>query len=548
MMRLRRATGLAAALCTAAAIAPACGTDDPVFPPPEETKFEPAAGGVRRILSHEYTRSIALVLGAEASEAAETPKDIAQEGFDAIGATILPPSAEPIEIYERSAEAVAETALNNPATLAATAPCVSAAQATDSCYREVATKVGRLMWRRPLAQEEIDSLVGVATFAADWDPANAFEAAIKYELMALLQSPNFLYITALGQPDEASGHRKLDAYELASRLSFFLLSRTPDAALLDKAEAGELETPEQIRSAAQTMIESSDARLSVELFYDELLRLRFLAETAKNAETFPTWTPELAAAMRQETLLLVEDLVWTRNADIRTLFNADYTYVNPELAAHYGLILPPGSTGFSKVFWREEQHRAGFTSQGAFLAHQSGPLRNSPTKRGKAVLKFILCEDPPPPPNNVVPELPMPPPGGATLRELLDLHMDDPACAPCHAQTDPIGFAFESFDAIGRHRTADEYGFPIDATGAVDGLGEWTNAAELGELLANDSRTGPCFVRGLVRGKLGHTESSGEARAIDALAASFAEGGHSMQSLLVDMAAHALFRYVNEPR
>ena len=109
-----RATGVAAALCTAAVLAPACGTDDePTFPPPDETGFEPAAGGVRRILSHEYTRSIALVLGAEAADAVETPTDIAQEGFDAIGATILPPSAEPIEIYERSAESVAEAALAN---------------------------------------------------------------------------------------------------------------------------------------------------------------------------------------------------------------------------------------------------------------------------------------------------------------------------------------------------------------------------------------------------------------------------------------------------
>jgi hypothetical protein len=288
----------------------------------------------------------------------------------------------------------------------------------------------------------------------------------------------------------------------------------------------------------------------VELFYDELLRLRFLVETAKNAETFPTWTPELAAAMRQETLLLVDDLVWKKNVDIRTLFNADYTFVNKALADHYGIIFPPGGAPdeFMRFIWPAKQMRAGFTSQGAFLAHQSGPLRNSPTKRGKAVLKFILCEEPLPPPDNVVPELPMPPPGGATLRELLDLHMDDPACSSCHSQTDPIGFAFESYDAIGRYRTEDESGFPLDSSGLVEGLGEWTNAAELGELLANDPRTGPCFVKGLVRGKLGHTESNGEAPAIDALAASFAESGHSMQSLLVEMAAHGLFRYVNEPR
>jgi hypothetical protein len=550
-MRLKRASILGAALWTTAILAPGCSEEEVSFPePPPEVQFEPAPGGMRRILANEYTRSIGLVLGPEAAAAVETPVDIAQEGFDAIGATILAPSAEPIEIYERSADAVAEAVLANRATLAETASCVNGGD--DSCFTDVAEDVGRLLWRRPLEAAEVESLVAVADFAGNWaaqqdPPLDAFDQALKYELMAMLESPNFLYIRGLGAPDPSTGYRRLDAFELATRLSFFLLGRTPDAALLDLAEGGGLETEEQIRAAAADMLASDEAKVSVEVFYEELLRLRFLATAPKNAMTFPTWTPELAEAMRQETLLLVNDLVWERDADIRELFDADYTFVNDALAGHYG-ITPPGSgEGFEKVDWPAVQNRAGFTSQGSFLALQSGPLRNSPTKRGKFVLQVILCTTVLPPPDDVVPELPEPPPGGASLQELLEMHMDDPACASCHAQTDPIGFGYEFFDAIGRYRPFDGM-IEVDGSGAVDGLGEWTNAAELGAVLAADPRTGPCVVKSLLRGKIGHTETEGELPAINEVAAGFAEAGHSMQSLLVEMASHPLFRYVNEPR
>src|SRR4030095_5629091 len=162
-------------------------------------------------------------------------------------------------------------------------------------------------------------------------------------------------------------------------------------------------------------------RVRSDVFYEERLRLRFLATAPKNAMTFPTWTPELAEAMRQETLLLVNDLVWERDADIRELFDADYTFVNDALAEHYDMTPPGSGAQFEKVDWPASQNRAGFTSQGSFLALQSGPLRNSPTRRGKFVLQVILCTTVLPPPNNVIPDLPEVPPGGASLQELLEM-------------------------------------------------------------------------------------------------------------------------------
>jgi hypothetical protein len=508
--------------------------------------FKPAAGGMRRLLAHEYLRSIALVLGPEAAAAAEPPVDIAQEGFDAIGATILSMSIDPVEFYERSAEQVAEAVLDAPGTIGALAPCVVSGTNTMQCYQEIATNVGRLLWRRPLTTEEVASLADVAAFASAWESPNDFDDAVKYELMAMLQSPQFLYVTEVGVPDEPSGFRKLEPYELASRMSFFLLGRTPDADLLDKAEAGELGTDEQIRAVAKQMIESDEAKLSLDTFYDELYRLRFLATTAKSSAIFPEWTQQLAAAMRQETLLLVNDIVWEQDADIRTVLNADYSFVDATLATHYG-VTPPTDGTFKKVTWPATQKRAGFISQGSFLAHQSGPLRNSPTKRGKFVLQFVLCRNVPPPPANVIPELPADPPGDPTLQELLEQHMEDDSCASCHSQTDPVGFAFEFYDAIGRFRTTDN-GKPVSGAGEVEGVGEWNNATDLGNLLASHDDTTTCIVKNFIRGKLGHTEKQDELPAVDELAETLAENSYSLKSLLVDMTANRLFQYVNEPR
>jgi hypothetical protein len=508
--------------------------------------FEPAPGGMRRLLSTEYIRSIGLVLGAEAAAQAAPPEDIAQSGFDAIGAATLPMSIDPVEFYERSAEAVAEAVLSAPQRIADHAPCVTAGSAVDTCYEEVARNVGRLLWRRALADEEVASLVDVAKFAAAWEGEDDFHDAIKYELSALLQSPAFLYITEVGVPDEKTKFRKLDPIELASRMSFFLLGRTPDGALLDQAESGGLETEEEIRATAEYMLAGDEAKVSLDAFYDELFRLRNLADTAKNAELFPAWTPTLAEAMRTETLMLIDDVVWKGDADFRTMFSADYTYVNAELATLYN-VPPPSGTGFEKVTLPEVQHRAGYTSQGAFLTHQSGPRRNSPTKRGKFVLSVLLCRTVKPPPPDVVPQLPENPPGNPSLQELLEQHMKDPSCSNCHGQTDPIGFAFEFYDAIGRFRTTDN-GKPVSGKGEVATIGEWSNATELGNVLAESDELAPCMVRNLVRGKLGWIEGSKQNPDVKVLSESMAEQGHSLKTLLVEMTSSRLFQYVNEPR
>ncbi len=541
----------------AAAFVPGCGDDDVKFggnggnggDNPFDDEFVPAPGGMRKLMASEYQRSIAYLLGANAAAVALPPSDTASDGYDAIGASDLALATSHIEQYEASAEAVAEAAIDNPATMTATAPCIASGQASQSCFEEIAENLGRLFFRRPLSDEEVTTLSGVGTFAAGWAPdegLDPFEQGLKYELMALLQSPSFLYIPLLGEEAaDGSGFWKLDGYEIASRLSFFLLGRTPDEALLDAAEAGELDEEDGIRAWAEAVLESSDAWSGLIPFYDELFRLRHLPTTPKDTMVFPTWTDDLKNALREESLLFLQDVLWKSDDDMRRMYDAPYTFMNDALAQHYGLPAVGSPTNFVKVEWPAAQRRAGIFGLGAFMAHQSPQTRNSPSKRGKFVVQFALCKVVPPPPNNVVPELPD---IEGTLQEQLEAHMEVEECATCHGVMDPPGFAFEHFDSIGRFRTRDEANRPIDGSGALEWLGEWNDAAELGDVVAEAEDAPRCIVRNFIRGRLGHYETDGEEPALDEVGTAFEEAGFRLRPLLAEITANRLFRYVGDAK
>ncbi len=505
--------------------------------------FIPGPGGMRKLTSREYTESIALMLGDAAAAAVLPPEDIGQEGFDAVGASILPPPATDIELYERSATTVADAVLTDLGPLQSLVPCVEAG-ANPACYREVATTLGRFAYRRTLTDDEVETIAGIGAEGQTWAEGD-FLTGLRYELMAILQAPSFLYIQEVGEPDPEGDYRRLTSNELATRMSFFLTGHTPTLELLDAAEGGQLETPEQIRALAEDMVANPEARVALDSFFSEALRLRDLANAPKNAEIFPEFSPELGEAMANETLLLVFEIIWQNDGDYRELFNSDHTYVNDELASIYG-IEPPG-TGelFQQVPWPADQNRAGYTSQASFLTWQSGPRRNSPTKRGLYVQERILCGEIPPPDPNA--ELDLPDSDDLTLKELLELHLDQDGCRSCHALTDPIGFAFENYNAIGGFRTEDN-GKPVETDGEVAGVGAWNNAKELGDVLANDPRIGGCLIENLMRGRIGRSPTDDEEPAIEDLGLTFEDANYSVQTLLVEMTAHPLFRLVDEPK
>lgn len=510
----------------------------------EPEPITPAPGGARRLIARQYVESVRTLLGDVAAAAASAPADPQLLGLETIAATTLATPPTYIESYETSARDVATAAVADPATVAKLRPCSPVGADDPACMRKVVEAFAPLAWRRPLSEEETVRLTGVGSTASL--AFGSFEAGMRNVLSAVLQSPNFLYIIELGEPDpENPGVRRLTPTELVTRMSFFLVNSTPSQELLDAAALGALDDEEGIRAVAAQLIAQPEARTALEAFYDEVYQLRNLATVPKSAELFPEFTPTARAAMRLETLLLISDVVWQRDADAREILNADYTFVNDELAAIYGYP-PVGTNGLVKVTPPAGQQRAGFLTQGSFLARASHAESTSPTRRGAFIQDSLLCSPIPPPPPGVNPTFEddgVP----KTAKQKLEQHQTDESCASCHTLMDPIGFALEPFDAIGRYRTTD-LGMPIDATGEVVGLGAFDGPTELATLVHDDPRSGTCIMTKLYRHSIGHYEGTGELAAVDDLATEFAASGYSMQSLLVELCASPAFRLVSDPK
>jgi len=513
-------------------------TDEPI-----DIDVVPPPGGLRRLTPSQYIRSVEVMLGSAAADAAAPPPLPDLGSFDSHTAVNEPLTPVDIENYESSAMAIGNVVRDDPSTLAELVPCVTGGQ-DASCYDAVARELGRLAWRRPLVDEEIDALAAIGVQGQEWD-GGAFLTGLKYEVAAILQSPDFLYVVEVGQSTGEGEIRELDQYELASRVSFFLVGHTPDLAMLDLAEAGGLDTDEELRALAAEMLDRPEARDRLAEFYDELYRLRDLETKGKDSMMFPTFDQELAAAMRQETLLLIQNVVFQEQTSFLGIFDADYTFVNDELAQLYG-VAPPAFP-WQIVQLPPEQGRAGILTQPAFLTVFSHPNINSPTRRGLFVQETLLCFDIQPPPPSVMATAPSPA-EGQTLRQWLEeTHGVDMTCAGCHGLMDPIGFAFERFDPIGQYRQLDN-GQPIDSSGDVAGVGTFGNAAELASLVRNDPRTPNCVVRNLYRSTLGHEEGDDQAEGITVLDTAFADSDYDYKGLMVELTVNPLFRLVDAPK
>ena len=373
----------------------ACGGDEEAPPRHGEPRL-------RKLLAKQYVSSVGALLGPAAAGVARPPPDIASQGFDAIGAAELAVSEAALAAYEQSAQAIANRVVADVGKLPALMGCTPASAADAACFEIFVRGFGRRAFRRPLADDEIARYVGIATTTAA-RYQNAY-AGTAYALMAFLQSPYFLYQVEVGEVDPGQPtRRRLTGYELATRMSYFLTDAPPDDALLDAAEADQLATPDAVRAIARGLIERPAARDALDNFYDERFKLRQLGSLTKDPAVFPQFTPDLGAAMRQEALLLLRDVVWTQNTDYRDLFTAPYAYVNTDLAQLYGTD-PVNNGGFERRLL--PPNRQGLFGQGAFLAREAHPGFTSPTRRGRFISERVLCIDIPPPPPEVMAEPP----------------------------------------------------------------------------------------------------------------------------------------------
>jgi mono/diheme cytochrome c family protein len=513
-----------------------------VIPPELPTEFVPAPGGLKRLTVAQYRNTIRELLG-EKIEAPSLEPDTLLSGSAAVGAGRIAISRQATEKFGLAAFRLARAAVADPAWRATWIGCDGAAPFEPACAEKFLDRFGRRAWRRPLASGERARYLALIKGAGRVHLADGVTAAVA----GLLQSPHFLYRVEVGVPAPGDPKRLvLTDFELASRLSYFLWGAPPDETLLDAAGAGRLSTDEGLRVEAERMLASPKARNTVTAFFSELLRLNKLDQLSQFKEKYKQVSSTLGKSMRAETMRVVEEIALDPKRDFREMFDAPFTYVNPELARLYGLPVPAGRE-LTRVTLPASSHRRGILNHASFLAINAHSTAPSPTRRGRFIRETLLCQAIPPPPPDVSTKLPKDGEGPArTTRQKLTVHRKLSQCNGCHKAMDPMGLSFETFDGIGAYRTKEDNGLAIDSSGELDGV-PFADATGLAGLLRHNPKVGVCVARHLYRFALGHLENEGEEPLVADLAAGLERDGYRFLSLVLNVVKSRGFRYLSAP-
>ncbi|HWF06861.1 MAG TPA: DUF1592 domain-containing protein [Bryobacteraceae bacterium] len=352
------------------------------------------------------------------------------------------------------------------------------------CARKILSTLARRAYRRPVNDSDLEILL---SFYQKGRNKGSFDAGIETAMRLILSDPKFLYRTESDSANAGPGTiNRISDLELASRLSFFLWSSIPDEELLNTATQNKLHEPAILQAQVRRMLADPKADALVTNFASEWLFLRNLQSVNPASEDFPNFDENLRRAFREETEMFVGS-VMKEDRNVLDLLTANYTFVNERLARHYGIPNIYGSQ-FRRVTVKDDARR-GLLGQGSILTVTSYPTRTSPVLRGKWILENILGTPTPAPPPNV-PALKESDEGGqvTTVRERLEEHRKNPACATCHRVMDPLGFSLDNFDAVGQWRSK-EAGLPIDASGQLADGTKITGVIDLRKaLLAHPER------------------------------------------------------------
>jgi hypothetical protein len=330
------------------------------------------------------------------------------------------------------------------------------------CAKRIFSTLARRAYRRPVTDADLKPLL---SFFETGRRNGSFESGVESGLRRMLVAPDFLFRVERDPAGAAAGSiYHLNDFELASRLSFFLWSSLPDDQLLDLAGRGKLQDPVVFEQQARRMLADRRARTLASNFAGQWLYLRNLSRVQPDPDAFPEFDENLRQAFQRETELLLEAIV-REDRSIVDLLNANFTYLNERLARHYQIVDVHGSN-FRRVSLTDPD-RFGLLGQGSILTVTSYPTRTSPVLRGKWILENLLGTPPPPPPANV-PDLKDHAEDGRalSLREQMEKHRADATCAGCHARMDPLGFALENYDGVGKRRASDANGV-LDTSGSL---------------------------------------------------------------------------------
>ena len=501
---------------------------------------KPAAAhevGLRRLTHSQYNNTVRDLVGDHSRPADRFPPEDFVGGFKNQTRTqSIPPVLE--DAYSTAAERIALNAFR-AGDVNGLVPCKPASARDAKCRDQFVRAFGEKAFRRPLNDIEIRRYNDL--FAEQASRTGKFLEGARVVVEAMLQSPKFLFHVTADQRD----------YAIANRLSYLLWDTMPDRALLEAAAKGELRTPDGLERMARTMLQDPRARQAADEFFSQWLRFDRMLTAAKDDGRYPSFTPELAAMMVQETKMLLGHLVWNDRNFMEAL-TADYGFLNADLARLYGLPEPAGE--FEIVKFPDTLPRAGILGQATFLASTTGPVETSPTARGLFVREHLLCQIVPNPPPGVNTNLPEPATADAARakRERMVEHATNPSCSGCHRLMDPIGFGLEKYDAIGAWRDKEIVDIftgsgesrrskpvPVDITaaGEVAGLanGTFEDARALGRVLAASPVCQDCVVRQVFRYAFGRAETPSDRTTVTGTATAFRSSGFKFKELLISL-------------
>ncbi len=530
-LRQRRCADLfVALLCVAGA-----GCDTPEEPKTYAALAPPAAAWPR-LTREQYRAVVSDVFGDDLALPSQLEPDASIEGMFAVGAAIATVSNRGVELYEDGARGIARQIVEKSGRLGDLLPCGLGSR--EACLQALVDRYAPRLWRRPATAEERGRVVAIGLKAGTALGTDA--DAIEYALVALLQAPQLLYRAEVGEPDpESKGSLRLTSFELAGKLALVLAGGAPDAELIARAADGSLHQPKVLRQEAERLLKLPSARRAVRAFASQWLHLDGLEGLNKDPTIFKHFSTDLGGAAREETLRLVEWLVFDQDADMRDLITTRTTFVDRRLAAIYDV---PAAVedGYGQVTLPASGLRRGLLGHVSFLASRSHPVSSSATLRGVFIREALLCEQVPLPPSNLNTAIPEASAAAPTLKERLIAHMLEPNCNGCHSFTDPPGFGLENFDGIGRYRSHDN-GALIDPSGAIDGV-QFKDAVELADAVANNPNYRKCLVEKVWAFANNRRPGKGTHGTLERLEDRFGDAGMRLRALFVDVVMDPSFR------
>ncbi|MGJ8696185.1 MAG: DUF1592 domain-containing protein [Verrucomicrobiaceae bacterium] len=488
---------------------------------------------LRRLNKNEYNATVRDLFGVNFNPGANFPADGAGgEGFDNM-ADALFSSPSLLEKYLNAAKKVVASVYSSPALKG---KVIFASPSKPDQAQSTAEKVlnyhATLAYRRRVSDEDMAPLL--SAFAKGQQSGLSYSDSLRAPLTALLINPRFLFRAEHDQSGKEEW--RLTDFEIATRLSYFLWSSMPDRELFRIADEGKLSDPEVLKAQVLRMIDSPKSDAFAKHFAGQWLGFKkMIDEVEPDPERFPEFNNELRRAMYYEGLEFFTHLV-RENRPITELIDSDYTFANATLAKHYDLKEKVTGKKLQKVTLHNK-NRGGVLGMGAILTSTSLPLRTSPVHRGVWILDSLLGDPAPPPPPNAG-ELPADDTqaGGLTFREQLAAHREKAACASCHARIDPLGFGLENYDAIGRWRTKDANGKPIDSTAVLPGDIEFSTPHELKQLVMfGKDKFASNMTRKLISYATGRSLEYYDEATVSQIVANIAKKDYSTQDLILEV-------------